>query len=134
MTSTNIKKNDIKVLYKTKAMIKQLKIYLNHFPKHEKFALTLLIDKSALELYIALIEAVKRKKSSAALYKADNSHEILRMLLNLAFELGYFNYSHGKSKESEAEALRRYEAISSNINEIGKMIGGWIKFSQEAKV
>jgi hypothetical protein len=49
------------------------------------------------------------------------------MLTNLAFELGYYGYKDNKRSLTEANALRRYTALSILINELGAMIGGWIR-------
>lgn len=54
-------------------------------------------------------------------------HEQLRVMTSLAFELGYYRYKNSKQEHSEAEALRRYTAISVLIDELGAMIGGWIR-------
>ena len=56
-------------------------------------------------------------------------HEKLRMQLHLANELGYFGYKDGRSGyDDQADmARKRYLAISVMTDELGRMIGGWIK-------
>jgi hypothetical protein len=54
------------------------------------------------------------------------------MLVFLAFELGYFSWKtksgEARVNPAQAEVDRRFTVVSSMIDEIGKMIGGWIKY------
>lgn len=108
---------------------KLLNIYLNHFPKHEKFALANLIRNTAYEIYDAITEGQKRYHKKTTLSNLDIAHEKLRMQLHLANELGYFRYKGGRDDEDDAAetARHRYLAISAMVDELGAMIGGWIK-------
>lgn len=110
-------------------MIKLLNIYLNHFPKHEKYGLCLQIRTAAYETYGFMIEAQKRYHKKTALSNLDVRHEQLRLFVNLAHELRYFQFQDGKTdlKKPEELADHRFIAISKLIDEIGRMIGGWIK-------
>jgi len=71
---------------------KQMNIYLNHFPKHEKYGLSQEIRRKAYEVYGYIVEAQKRYYKKTTLVGLDVAHEQLRMLLRLAFELGYFAF------------------------------------------
>ena len=108
---------------------KQMNLYLNHFPKHEKFGLSQTIRCKAYELYGFVIEAQKRYHKKTALSNADIAHEQLRMFLRLAFELGYFKFKEGATpdKNSDKTATHRYLTISRMVDELGRMIGGWIQ-------
>jgi four helix bundle protein len=48
------------------AFAKQMNLYLNHFPKHEKYGLSQQIRNSAYEVYGYIVESQKRylKKTS----------------------------------------------------------------------
>ena len=74
-----------------------------------------------------IVECQKRYHNKTSLTKLDVQHEQLRVFVNLAFELGYFSFEHHKRARSESEALRRYTAVSVLVNELGAMIGGWIR-------
>lgn len=74
-----------------------------------------------------IVECQKRYHNKTSLTKLDVQHEQLRVFINLAFELGYFSYEHHKRARSDAESLRRYTAVSVLVNELGAMIGGWIR-------
>ena len=107
---------------------RQMNLYLNHFPKHEKYGLAQSIRTKAYEMYGYIIEAQKRYQKKTCLTNLDVSHEQLRMFLRLAFELGYFGYKDGAAldKNLERTATHRYLAISRMVDELGRMIGGWI--------
>lgn len=115
------------IFHKSREVIKLMNVHLNHFPRHEKYALCQEIRRAAYEVYNLLVECQKRYHNKTTLSRLDVQHEQLRMLLNLAFELGYYEYHDGKRGRSESEALRRYTAISILVNELGAMIGGWKK-------
>jgi hypothetical protein len=108
-------------------MIALLNVHLNHFPRHERYALQQRIRDAAYDVYGLLVECQKRYHNKTSLTKLDIRHEQLRMLINLAQELGYYGYQDGKRTRTPSEELRRYTAISVLINELGAMIGGWIR-------
>ncbi len=107
-------------------MMKLLNIHLNHFPKYEKYGLAQQIRNVAYDMYNITTECQKRYHKKTSLVLLDIKHEQLRMMLKLAYELGYYEYKNSKNKFGKLEAQRRYQAISALINEVGAMIGGWI--------
>jgi len=74
---------------------RQMNLYLNHFPKHEKYGLCQQIRNSAYEVYGYIVESQKRYQKKTSLTNLDICHEQLRMFLRLAFELGYFSFKDG---------------------------------------
>ena len=113
--------------------IKILNIYLNHFPKHEKYALSNRIRNTAYEVYDYISEGQKRYYKKTTLTNLDITHEKLRMQLYLAYDLGYFQFKDGKQSIKKPKDLEghRFTTISKLNDEIGKMIGGWIKKVKE---
>ena len=109
------------------AFIKLSNIHLNHFPKHEKYGLCTQIRTCIYDLYNLVTECNKRYHKKTTLTTLDIKHEQLRMLFKLAHELGYYNYKDNRATLSDKEANRRYLAINIMVDEIGAMIGGWIK-------
>ena len=110
--------------------MKLLNVYLNHFPKHEKFALANRIRNTAYEVYDLIVEGQKRYIKKTTLTSLDIAHEQLRMQLYLAQELGYFHFKDGKFAEGvDGDAIEktRWVAISRLVDELGKLIGGWIR-------
>ena len=111
-------------------MIKLLKIYLNHFPKDEKLALSLSIKNTAIEIFDLITESQKRYYKKTSLTNLDIKHEQLRMKIYLANELGYFNFKDGR-RDEKVDGVKRYLAISKFIDEIGRIIGAWINKLKE---
>jgi four helix bundle protein len=113
--------------------MKLLNIYLNHFPKHEKYALTNKIRNTAYDVYDYISEGQKKYFKKTTLTNLDIAHEKLRMQLYLAYELGYFQFQDGKQIDAKPEKLeeRRFLIIGKLNDELGKMIGGWIKRIKE---
>lgn len=109
-------------------MAKLMNIHLNHFPKHEKFGLAQEIRRAAYDVYSYIVEAQKRYYKKTTLTNLDVRHEQLRMLVRLAYELGYFGFKNGARLEKAHEELaeHRYLALSRLIDELGRMIGGWV--------
>lgn len=108
-------------------MAKLMTAYLNHFPKHEKYALALEIRRAAYAVYGLIVEAQKRYHKKTTLTNLDVEHEKLRMLVRLAYALGYFGFKDGaQTGRPEATAEHRYLALSRLVDELGRMIGGWI--------
>ncbi len=114
---------------------KLMTIYLNHFPKHEKYGLALEIRRAAYAVYVYIVEAQKRYHKKTALSNLDVEHEKLRMLVRLAHTLGYFEFKEGKRAEKTPAATgeHRYLALSRLVDELGRMIGGWIVATRQAE-
>lgn len=106
-------------------MIKLLNVYLNHFPRHEKYALSNTIRNTAYNIYDLITECQKKYYKKTSLTELDVTHQKLRMQVYLANELGYFSFKDGK-ENNNIDAPKRFLAISNIINEIGKIIGAWI--------
>jgi four helix bundle protein len=109
---------------------RQMNLYLNHFPKHERYGLSQQIRNSAYEVYGYIVESQKRYMKKTSMSNLDIAHEQLRMFIRLAFELGYFKFKDGSvsaDKDHEKTATHRYLVISRMVDEMGRMIGGWIQ-------
>lgn len=112
----------------------RLNLYLNHFPKHEKYGLCLAIRQAAYDVYGYIIEAQKRYHKKTTLTNLDVRHEQLRMLIILAHEMGYFGFKDGRTAgrgaEREETATHRFLTLSKEVDELGCMIGGWLRAEQ----
>ena len=106
-------------------------IYLNHFPRHEKYALCQSIRSAMYEIYALIIETQKRYHKKTTLSLLDIRHEQFRMFVNLAHSLGYFAFKDGKGNAGEDTAAHRYLAISRLVDELGRMIGGWVVYDRQ---
>lgn len=105
----------------------QMNLYLHHFPKHEKYGLALAIRRTAYEVFGLIVEAQKRYHKKTTLTQLDIRHEQLRHFLALANELGYFGRKGGAQAAPEQQAHRRYITLSKLTDDLGRMIGGWVK-------
>jgi len=121
------KNPEVNLHVKLLKMITQASIYLNHFPKYEKYGLAQQIRNVMYDIYNLVTECQKRYHKKTTLTTLDVKHEQLRMLFKLAHELNYFYCKNGKHSNTENEANRKYLFMSSMVNEVGAMIGGWIK-------
>lgn len=105
---------------------KQLELYLAHFPNCHKYTLTREIRQAYVDVYNLITEVNKRYHKKTTLTTLDIRHEQLRMLIHLAHELGLFAYSGGK-KDSAELGDHRFLTIMRWVDEIGRMIGGWLR-------
>jgi hypothetical protein len=110
-----------------------MNIYLNHFPRHERHGLALEIRRAAYEMYGLIVECQKRYHKKTSLTSLDIRHEQLRMLVRLANELGYFGYQEGRKDNDKGRGEHRYLVLSALIDELGRMIGGWIVADRDKK-
>lgn len=104
----------------------QLEGYLAHFPNCHKYTLTQGIRQAFLDVYNLTTEAQKRYHKKTTLTQLDVRHEQLRMMIHLANELGLFGYSAGR-KDSENPGDHRFLVLLRMVDELGRMIGGWVK-------
>lgn len=84
------------------------------FPKNVRFSFTVRIENLALDVIEGIIEARYSGEKKAILRRIDLDLEKLRVLLRMCHDLRHLD-STG------------YEFASRQINEAGKMIGGWRK-------
>lgn len=120
--------DEAKLDQKFMEFVKLMNVHLNHFPSHEKYGLALEIRRTAYAVYGFIVESQKRYHKKTTLSNLDIEHEKLRMFVRLAHTLGYFEFKDGKrvDKSPAAQGEHRYLALSRLVDELGKMIGGWI--------
>ena len=112
---------------------KLMNIYLNHFPSFEKHALSKDIRVAMYFVFKLIVHGQKRYFKKNTLTDLDVAHEEWRMFVNLANDFGYFEFSDGKRSEKSPKELaaHRFLTISLLIDELGRMIGGWIRDERE---
>ena len=106
--------NELIIVEKSKDSYKYLHNALKYFPKSEKFVLSADIRNTFFEMLSLFLVANKLQYKKKTLYEADVKLDVLRFKIRVAHEL-----QHLKTKQ--------YEVLSSQLTEIGKMLGGWIK-------
>jgi|JI10StandDraft_1071094.scaffolds.fasta_scaffold15741_1 hypothetical protein len=83
-------------------------------PKSQRFTLWQRCENLNITLLELLFESGMKKERLNILYQMSLKLDLLKVLIRLA-------------KESKAIPPKKYAIIQSMLQEIGKMIGGWIK-------
>jgi four helix bundle protein len=87
---------------------------VNKFPKSQRFVLGQHIENSLLKIIEGIIEANQERIKGPFLKKISVELDKLRILVRLSKDFRFIN-------------IRQYAFAADNINEIGKMLGGWIR-------
>ena len=90
---------------------------INKFPKSQRFVLGQRIENSILQILEGIIEANQEVNKLVYLKRISVELDKLRILIRL-------------SKDLKFVSIRQYEFAAEKVNEIGKMLGGWIKSSR----
>jgi four helix bundle protein len=90
------------------------------FPRSQKFLLGDRIQATALDCLERLIEATYTKSRESALNHANLALEKLRFMFRLAYDLKFVD-------------LKRFEHAARNLDEVGRMIGGWLRTHRAAQ-
>ena len=120
------------LLYKMRELIKLSHLYLSHAPKSEKYASVQKIKQLEWDVYLLIVEVLKRYHKRTTLTELDVKHEQLRCAWQLYYELGYLAFKDGQNSHDKAYENHRFAAINRQLDEVGAMIGGWIKVEKEA--
>lgn len=110
---------ELKILQKTYDMIKYGNQSLLQFPRSERYALAAEIKQSMYRILRLIIQANKRRDKRPLQIEIDTELEVLRTFIRLAAD-----------KQTAYLPLRKYEIWSKQLNEIGKMLGGWMKVTK----
>ena len=98
------------------AAYKQWHIFHNQFPRLSKFSLGFKIDNLFNELLEAVYSAGYAKPEYKLLFvtKASTKLDLLKFYIQVAWELKCLNH-------------KKFASLSQPLNEIGKMMCGWLK-------
>lgn len=105
---------DLKIRLKIETMAVYAYAALRQFPKSERHVLSQEIRQTLWNLLRLVIICNKRYHKKTTLQDLDAELDLLRSQVRLAKDLQYLPF-------------RKYEIWSRLIDEIGRMIGGWIK-------
>lgn len=84
------------------------------FPKDVRFSLANRISNNAIDVLGGIIDAIYSKEKAAILDKINLSLEKLRVLFGICHRRKYISFT-------------QYEFIAGELNEAGRMVGGWRK-------
>lgn len=119
---------DAAIFIKLEALYEQSYRYLKHAPKFERHILVPRILNTELDLICKAKQASRMTYKKKTLFECDTAHAQLRELWHLYDVRGYFRYADGIHDATDAGmALHRSAVIQRLLDEIGAMLGGWIK-------
>jgi len=112
----NFKKmfQNLAIFEKTYELILWIYPTVNKFPKSQRFVLGQQIENTVLEILKGIIEANQERNKVPYLKQISVNLDKLRILIRLSKDLKFIS-------------IRQYQFAAEKINEIGKMLGGWIK-------
>ena len=107
----------IPVVQKSYDLCAGLYTHVNRFPRAERGLLGRVILEDALAMLVSLTVANRRTERAETLREASGRLDALRITLRLGKHLGLV--SNGG-----------YEDLSKGADEVGRMLGGWLKYEQ----
>ena len=87
---------------------------INKFPQKQRFVLGQQIQNELLEILKIIIEANQEIQRSAILKRMSISLDKLRILIRLSKDLRFIS-------------INQYQTAAEKINEIGRLLNGWMK-------
>lgn len=90
--------------------------HVGRYPKNERTALGLQTKQCLLELLKHVVLAYNSTKKLPHLHEASAQLDLLRLFVRLSVDLRY-------------TSVKQYEHASELINEVGRMLGGWLRFA-----
>lgn len=112
---------ELKILEKQYEMILWMFPLINGFPTKQRFVLGQQMQNSLLEILKKIIEANQDRNK-------------LPILKQMSVELDKFRYLFRLAKDFKFISIRQYGFGADKINEIGRMLGGWLKVNAEISV
>lgn len=107
-------REDLPIFIKWIDFLKWLLVTTDNFPQKARFTFTDRLVNLALSIVEDLIEARYTRNKTLLLRRANMNLEKLRVLIRICYE-------------SKFLSRKGYEFASASINEVGKMLGGWMK-------
>lgn len=112
---------DIPIFKKAYELYKQFHEIRNKTSKQDRYTVFQKCENYILELIEKIIEAsqLPKESKSPVLDRASLLLSLLRVFVRLM-------------KDTKSIDLKNYALIEANVDEIGRMLGGWIKSTKEA--
>lgn len=107
---------NLKIWQKTFDMAIYGKKCLKQFPKEERHVMAAEIRQGIYRMMQLIVRANKARNKTSLLLELDTEIEVLRAMLRLASD-----------PEFRYLPIKKYEIWSKQLNEIGRMLGGWMK-------
>ncbi len=111
---------DLKIRLRCEDMIRYGYVALRQFPKSERHVLSAEIRSCMWRLLRLIVVCNRRYFKKTTLQELDAELDLLRSQVRLAKELGYLPF-------------KKYEVWSRHLDELGRMVGGWIRSMKRVK-
>lgn len=106
--------DQLTIITKSNDFMDELYDAIVQYPKSEKYALGADTKNSFLCFYRLIIAAAKKYFKKTTLHDADVELFVLKHFIRMAYDRHYIS-------------IKRYARLCAYLEEIGKMLGGWIK-------
>lgn len=112
---------DIPIFKKAYELYKNFHLVRNAAPKQERYTIFLKCENIILEIIEGILEVSElyKNEKSPVLRKTSRKLNLLRVFVRLM-------------KDTGSIKLKNYSLMEEEIDEIGRMLGGWIKSTKEA--
>ncbi len=110
--------NKLTIITKTNDLLDEIYDAIAQYPKSEKFALGADTKQTGLNFYRLIITAAKKYYKKTTLRDADVELFVLKNFIRMGHNRRYMN-------------TKRYERLSRAIEEVGRMLGGWIQTTEK---
>jgi hypothetical protein len=117
-THTPYSSLDIPIFAKSYEFYKRLTLGIVTFPKTKRYTLGQKLDNITLDIFELLFSVTNSDNKIETLYKISNKIDLLKILLRLA-------------KDTLALTNKNYLELQEILQEIGKMLGGWIRATKQ---
>ena len=116
-----MEENDIPIFKKLYELYKLIHLYRVSIPKADRYTIWQRGEDTCLELLELVIGASleNKERKAAFLKKASTKLNLLRVFIRLA-------------KDTKAVDQKKYLALQTLMDEIGRMLGGWLKSTKLA--
>lgn len=104
---------DLVIFQKTYDLILWMYPLINKFPKKQRFVLGQQLENILLDILKGIIQANQERNKLEALKQTSINLDEFRILYRLA-------------KDLEFMSIRQYQFGAEKVNEVGKILGGWM--------
>jgi len=114
-----VRHEDIIIFKRAYQLTQQILKATELFPKSQRFLMAARLEETAIKILEYIIQANEASQKIPFLDKTSQLLERLRILIRLSKDSCYINF-------------KKYERLSRAVDEVGRMLGGWIKYSSAA--
>ena len=109
---------DLVIFQKVYDLILWMYPLVNKFPKKQRFVLGQQLENTLLDILKGIIQANQERNKLETLKQVSIDLDKFRILFRLAKDLRFMS-------------IKQYQFGAEKINEVGKILGGWMKSSKQ---